>query len=71
MPRVEKYQEGAWHYEYEYKYEKYHTGFFHKMFCQPQITTKSYDLDPWHKKIYHYPCGCEKIVTRHRKEEDE
>jgi len=72
MSRVEKKQFGAWHYEIEHKFEKYHTGFWHRLFCQPiETSSKSYDGEPWCTKTYRHSCGYEKTLRRHRKEEED
>ena len=72
MSRIEEYKLGAWSYDVEHKFEKYHTGFWHKLGCHPvETVTKTRDNDPWHTKIYRYECGYEKVVKRFRNKEDE
>ena len=71
MPRIEKTKFGAWHYEIEHLFEKYHTGFWHKLGCHPiETITRSMDNEPWHMKTHRYSCGYEKILRRHRNDED-
>ena len=72
MPRIEKFQKGAWHYTCVHQYEKYHKGFWHKLFCRNfKVITYWKDYQPWDKKTYQYPCGYYRIVNRYRKEEDQ